>query len=486
MSKKGEGGAALKLDRKKERILYIVSAAAFALVALAVLALLVRGSGGARETAATPEPSPTAAATAAPAPRGSLIGGKDTDPAAESFDLTGRALTGEDMAALSAMQSLTALSLNNCSVTDLRFLSGLYRLRTLYLPDNRIRDLAPLADLRELRTLYLDNNPIEDLTPLTTLPALSTLSIQGVLMADYALEDLRAAMPGCQIFCDSVVDEARPLALGNAVFTEDAETLDLSGMTLEDLSPLGYCLHLRELDLSGVRGVSAADLPRLPELRTLSLRNTELTDEDLAALAGIYWLSSLDLRDNPALTYEGVSALESALTHCEILHDPMVARIQVAGLDLTTDADTLDLSGRGLDTLAGLERFEQLRVLYAGNNALTDISPLAGLAALEELDLTGNRLGDIRPLESHIRLRILRLGHNGIQDISPLNGLVWLDALDLSGNAVWDLTPLTTCVRLRWLDLRGNPGVTADSVLALRAALPGCTIETDVTLPAEE
>ena len=127
----------MKLGKKKEKILYILAGTGFILLALLILALLVRGAPV--RPAPEGENEPTPAPTAAPAtavPGGLVVGGKSTAPDSDSCELTGRPLTGEDMAAIASLQNLTTLSLSNCGVSDLRFLRGLYRLRTMYLPDN--------------------------------------------------------------------------------------------------------------------------------------------------------------------------------------------------------------------------------------------------------------------------------------------------------------------------------------------------------------
>lgn len=51
---------------------------------------------------------------------------------------------------------------------------------------------------------------------------------------------------------------------------------------------------------------------------------------------------------------------------------------------------TLDISGRGVTSLAGLEHATNLTALFAANNAITDTSPIDGLTQLATADLSGN------------------------------------------------------------------------------------------------
>ena len=224
---------------KKQKIQYILAAAGFVLLALALLFLLLQGpSGGKSDADAAPTPEVTAAPSAS---AGLTIAGVDVDPAADSFELAGKTLSAGDCASIASLGNLTTLSLTNCNISDVHFLAGLTQLRTLILSDNAMADASPLASLSQLRTLYLDRNPVADLSVLSPLSALTTLSIQGVEIADYVLEDLQKALPGCRIFSDSVVKGSRPVSLGGLDFTESVESLDLSGRNITDISALSGC-----------------------------------------------------------------------------------------------------------------------------------------------------------------------------------------------------------------------------------------------------
>ena len=280
---------------KKQKIQYILAAAGFVLLALALLFLLLQGpSGGKSDTDAAPTPEVTAAPSAS---AGLTIAGVDVDPAADSFELAGKTLSAGDCASIASLGNLTTLSLTNCNISDVHFLAGLTQLRTLILSDNAMADASPLASLSQLRTLYLDRNPVADLSVLSPLSALTTLSIQGVEIADYVLEDLQKALPGCRIFSDSVVKGSRPVSLGGLDFTESVESLDLSGRGITDMSALSGCTALEELDLS------YNDL------------------NSLAALRSLTQLRTLNITGNPALTADMVRSLQEALPACQIITD---------------------------------------------------------------------------------------------------------------------------------------------------------------------
>ena len=464
---------------KKQKILYILAAALFVLLALGLLFLLLRTP----EAPPVVEPTATPVVTAVP---GIAIAGTNVDPAADSLELSGQSLSAEDCAALASLPNLTTLSLTRCNLSDVRFLAGLTRLRTLILSDNLIADVTPLASLTALRTLYLDRNPAGDLSPLASLTALTTLSLQGVEIADYALEDLQSALPGCRIFSDSVVDGSRPISLGGLDFTESVESLDLSGCGITDISALSGCTELRELNLSNNPVADISPLALLPKLTTLHLSATGRTDSDNALLSSLTSLTYLNLENNEGVTAEGIDVLQSALPGCRIVHEPKYYTVVFGEVTLSSDAADVTVDAQGLTTLAGIEKFHRLRRLSAYGNTLSDLAPLAEVFSVEELHLGYNNLFDLSALTGHTALRRLDLNHNALRDVTALSGCTALEELDLSFNALNSLAALRSLSSLRTLNITGNAELTADMVRSLQEALPGCRIVTDIDLSMPE
>ena len=130
--------------------------------------------------------------------------------------------------------------------------------------------------------------------------------------------------------------------------------------------------------------------------------------------------------------------------------------MELAGSLFLSDLTELDLSGRGIDDLSGIESF----------------------GSLEKADLSHN---DIRVLlnlqicKSRDSLRELDLSFNQLSDVSALAELKALEVLDLSGNHIELLQPLNQLTGLKKLYLTGNP-LSEGQLEALRAALPDCEI----------
>lgn len=103
--------------------------------------------------------------------------------------------------------------------------------------------------------------------------------------------------------------------------------------------------------------------------------------------------------------------------------------------------------------LGGLEYFKNLESLNLASNAVTDISPLAGLTKLTSLFLGGNPVADISPLSGMTSLEKLSLSGCAAQDYSTLAGLVKLEVLILDDSAITDLGALSGLTGLTYLSL---------------------------------
>jgi Leucine-rich repeat (LRR) protein len=106
-----------------------------------------------------------------------------------------------------------------------------------------------------------------------------------------------------------------------------------------------------------------------------------------------------------------------------------------------------------LTPLAGLSALQRL-VLWG--TQVADITPLAGLSALQSLGLVNTQVADLTPLAGLSALQSLGLVNTQVVDLTPLAGLSALQTLDLEGTQVADLTPLAGLSALQRLELFGT------------------------------
>jgi Leucine-rich repeat (LRR) protein len=314
-----------------------------------------------------------------------------------------------------ALSQLTKLSAPHFEIVSLSGLQMATNLVCLDVSGNSISDLSPLHPLSKLISLSLDENSFSVIYPLAGLTNLTSLSLSG-----------------------NHIDDYRPLAVLTRLVR-----LSLNGGTLHDLSVLTNLWRLQELRLD-------YNLPL-----------------DLSPLSALTNLTVLDLRWNAL----GLSPARSSLETLSLLTN--LAQLRLTGNDLTnisflsplTRLTLLDLGEnnlRGLEPLSSLTNLSYLSLSY--NKGLTNYSHLASLASLSGLELRGNKLPGLDFLSGVNGLTYLDLAENALNDVSSLAGIANLD-LVLDGNAQLDSNSVCALTNLAGLWL-GRCSLTDVSFLA--------------------
>ena len=97
-----------------------------------------------------------------------------------------------------------------------------------------------------------------------------------------------------------------------------------------------------------------------------------------------------------------------------------------------------------------------MKFIGSWGNAISDLSPLAGLTKLEVINFCGGNISDLTPLAGLTGLKELYLARQEISDISLLANLTGLTRLDLHNNDISDISPLAKLTQLKWLELRAT------------------------------
>jgi internalin A len=113
----------------------------------------------------------------------------------------------------------------------------------------------------------------------------------------------------------------------------------------------------------------------------------------------------------------------------------------LSGLDHLTELSSLDVTGNAVTDLTPLAGLNLWGVVIT-DNPVSDLSPLAGLATLTNLGASGTQVVDLEPLAAQNTLAYLGLRGTGISDIGPLASMGNLNEVDLADNAITDVGPL--------------------------------------------
>ena len=178
----------------------------------------------------------------------------------------------EGLVGIQNLTSLTRLTLDFNSITDISALSGLTRLTSLTLNDNSITDIGALSGLTSLTRLHLSRNSITDFDPLSGLTNLTSLHLHENSTSDIS------AVSGLTNLTHLYVDK-------NSISDISA----VSGLT---------SLQVLSIDNNSITDISA--LRELRSLMWLSLNDTPITD--ISVLSGLTTLTDLRLHRNRNLS----------------------------------------------------------------------------------------------------------------------------------------------------------------------------------------
>ena len=108
-------------------------------------------------------------------------------------------------------------------------------------------------------------------------------------------------------------------------------------------------------------------------------------------------------------------------------------------------------------SLADLEYFPNVGRIEMGQNAVSDLSPLAACTQLTYLDAPMNKITDISALAGLTNLVYAVFWENQISDISAVASLTKLETFSVFSNQVSDISALAGLKNLTILELRDNP-----------------------------
>lgn len=285
----------------------------------------------------------------------------------------------------------------------------------------------------------------------------------------------------------------------SALYALSSLTLADDGLT--DLSSLSGLGGLTMLDISGNGVRDLSPLSGLEGLRLLYLDSNPI--DDFSPLYGLSSLTMLSIR-NIEITEQQLTELSQALPNCAIHSETAVTEakeLTLGGATFREDVTELYLSGLQLSEISALSVCRRLQRLDLSGNSITDLRPLMDLPELEWLNISDNEISDLRPLMAMKSLRSLNAAGNRISSLAPLSGLTGLEELVLSNNQLDGLAPLSGMSRLEtldltntWirdedldaleglsalkdLDLEDNPELTGNRVDELKQTLYGCYID---------
>jgi len=321
------------------------------------------------------------------------------------------------------------------------------QVKKLYIKNKAPLDLEALYTFRNLTGLIIADCRIDDLLWLKDFPNLTVFECQGNQL--HSLEGIQA------------LTQAEEISVKSNFIADLTPLKDLTGLTMlnlyeNEITTLDSIAHLKQithLDLGKNKIASIdpiRDWTRLHYFSVFSCYDLKSID----GLEAFTQLSSLNLSflDIPGMSYSILDSMENLEYLC----------VQGA---LSSDAD-----------LAYIGQHTGLKSLTMGkNDAISELSYLADLTALEYLDIHSNNVTDIRVVGFMPKLIKLVMYRNQITDISPLEPCTELRSLFMFENPIESYRPLGQMTRLQHLHL-SKSDFNAERAAALKKRLTATKI----------
>ena len=198
--------------------------------------------------------------------------------------------TSGDPISPAEIATLTSLSAQDASISDLTGLETATNLTELQLWDNNIADIAAVAGLTKLTKLYLWGNTITDLSHVAALTNLTDLRLGENSIANVSAVAALTQLTHLHLNENSVSDISAVAALTN--LTE----LRIGDNTISSIAAVANLTNLVWLDAPNNSISDMAVVANLTNLTSLDLSGNSISD--LSAVAGLTNLLELYLAEN--------------------------------------------------------------------------------------------------------------------------------------------------------------------------------------------
>ena len=264
----------------------------------------------------------------------SALGKTSGDPITATEMATLTSLTAQDasisnLTGLETATNLTTLKLGNNTISNISALSGLTSLTELHLWDNQLSNISALAGLTNLTRLYLWGNTISDISHLSGLTSLRQLRI-----GENNISNISAVSRLTNLTYLSVKENAISDISAVSGLTNLAE-LVIGNNTISDITPIQNLTNLEWLDMpnNSISDISAVQ--NLTQLVELYFQNNAVSDlSPLVTNTGLGTDDELDVRGNllsyPSI-YTHIPALQARNVYVDFDNRVATAPVKISG-----------------------------------------------------------------------------------------------------------------------------------------------------------
>ncbi|MGO5093901.1 leucine-rich repeat domain-containing protein [Clostridium sp. LCP25S3_F10] len=346
----------------------------------------------------------------------------------------------EKLNGIENMTSLEKLNLSGTDIKDISLLKYLTNLREVNISNTSISDITALENSIYIRYLNLNKTEITTLEVIKKFEHIEKLYVSGTKISTVpnlnTLTELD--LSNCNLTSNNFLSNFNNLVYLNL------SSLKIQGNLLYEINNISNLEKLEYLSIANTNVVSIDVLRSLVNLIKLDITGCTKIDTQV-----LNHLSDVEIVGNEIVTF-GDKVLEREIRELINNYSEPIYKRQL--LSITK----LELSGRGIVDLQGLESMENLTYLDLSNNEISNIDSIKKLVKLKKLVLHKNKIGSIKSIESLRSLEELDLSNNIIGDITILGSLTNLNRLDLSRNGIVSISSLSSLIKLQYLSLYEN------------------------------
>ena len=309
---------------------------------------------------------------------------------------SGAPITAEEMATLINLRTTEAKG-----ISDLTGIEFGINLRVLDIGGNSISDLSPLAGLMNLGTINISNNGISDLSPLVGLKSLENFLSWNNLFSDLSPLVKLTEMSLQKIdICGgdpdiSVLKDAKNL---KELYLPNCQVSDT------DIAALAGLTNLTRLSVSDNRDLSnISALSGLTNLKWVNLRDCNISD--ISALSGLTNLKWVNLARNNISDFSPLDGLPELTTIIDLLNPGSSLKAGpsiegpwlwvIAPLDIGEGMNTGDIIESGIDLLSEMSGGEVTELKIATHGATKGAPVGNSVWKSHKISPTNNNINDM-------------------------------------------------------------------------------------------
>ena len=285
---------------------------------------------------------------------------------------------------LEFFKNLTTLHLSDNQISDISALAGLSKLTVINLSYNHLSDITPLAALTNLTELYLNRNQISDISALAGLPNLTSLDLSNNKISD---------MTFLRELGDPFVDKTK---------------LNAKDQTIT-LRPGTSKVNLAK-EIKGFGHVAFKSDENIVD-DVLTYKDGMQNPYTVNATDGFKYSATVNVDFSQAKKETVIQFKDKNLKNAILADMKKQHLIDQSAVDITEDdalkVGRLDLFGKLITSIEGLEKFKNLTELWLTDNNISNIEPLSSLPNLTNLSLYRNHISDLTPLSGLSKLETL-------------------------------------------------------------------------------